>query len=1200
MILPDFFAEIQFLRQAGMRRRFINLGIAELEAEYERQTHDQDSLQDLIAELGYRKGARAARLRDRATHRLAAIRGGAPTGRPAASSPRERAGAAPPRPPSLGAPAVASRRNPLPAPPRTPAPRWAPPETTAAEWASSAAHSSRPGTPESVCDAWTALEVLSPHTYVHPHELAKGPDREVVKLEGTQLPWEGGRERSRPNKRIFYQVVLGSIDMAQAAGRLLATFTDTRPERAAARGRAALAVVIVDSAGRPAGPPAVHLSSFGWGLPRALRRELRQLAAWPDEEPRLLEAMEKLLRRTDEDGELIPLRRADLDGAYRWLIRALGVPEELAAPPELAVRNYVWYGSKDPPEPVLLNSFFLRDLATVRAGFAAGRSTRLLRQYLGVEAPRHRPDLLTDFDALERAVAPGITPSARWPGPGRHPLVLLQQAAVNLATTEARDGGIVAVNGPPGTGKTTLLRDLVAAIVTARAEVMAEFDDPAAAFVDSREKITSGGTEQHLYRLDPRLRGFEMVVASSNNKAVENVSAELPGLGAVADDATGLRYFKTLSDALRGQETWGLIAAVLGNATNRGRFSTTFWKDSEVGMATYLLHAAGTPQVIRESDPRTGAVAERPPRIVAAEAPPRDRREALERWRAARAAFLTAVARSRAHLDALGRARDHARSLPALARAEVQAAHDRAAAAEAERVARAGIAPARQAAEGARDRLSAAERALAEQDSGRPGFLARLFRTQTARDWQAARASLAGARDRARTAAADAVRARSAAEEALAAAEGARVHSERNLAEAATRHATVRAEVALARSRIGSAFVDAEFFGRDHEVRQTATPWLDANGQRLRDDVFIAAMQLHRAFIDAAAVPLRHNLDVLMGPAGLRKLSTTKKRALLPDLWSSLFLVVPLVSTTFASVEKMFRDLPPETFGWLLVDEAGQALPQAAAGALLRARRAVVVGDPLQIEPVVTLPESLTDAICRHFSADPDRYNAPAASVQTLADAATPYGAEFQVPGGSRSVGVPLLVHRRCDDPMFGISNAVAYNRLMVQAKRPATSPIGAVLGTSRWIHVEGSALEKWSPEEGEAVLRLLAQLRDEGVAPDLYIVTPFVVVAEQLRRRVRDSRVLEGWVGNARDWPQERIGTVHTVQGREAEAVIFILGAPAYEQTGARGWAGARPNLLNVAVTRAKERLYVVGNRRLWRAAGLFGELDARLPASR
>ena len=71
----------------------------------------------------------------------------------------------------------------------------------------------------------------------------------------------------------------------------------------------------------------------------------------------------------------------------------------------------------------------------------------------------------------------------------------------------------------------------------------------------------------------------------------------------------------------------------------------------------------------------------------------------------------------------------------------------------------------------------------------------------------------------------------------------------------------------------------------------------------------------------------------------------------------------------------------------------------------------------------------------------------------------------------------------------------------------------------------------------------------------------------------------------------------MHVVQGREAEAVIFVLGASALQQTGARNWAGARPNLLNVAVSRAKEALYVVGNRPLWREAGLFRELDARMP---
>jgi superfamily I DNA and/or RNA helicase len=59
---------------------------------------------------------------------------------------------------------------------------------------------------------------------------------------------------------------------------------------------------------------------------------------------------------------------------------------------------------------------------------------------------------------------------------------------------------------------------------------------------------------------------------------------------------------------------------------------------------------------------------------------------------------------------------------------------------------------------------------------------------------------------------------------------------------------------------------------------------------------------------------------------------------------------------------------------------------------------------------------------------------------------------------------------------------------------------------------------------------------------------------------------------------------------------VIFVLGAPNADQQGARTWAGRDPNLLNVAVTRAKEALYVIGNRDLWSTAGVFSDLHREL----
>ncbi len=183
---------------------------------------------------------------------------------------------------------------------------------------------------------------------------------------------------------------------------------------------------------------------------------------------------------------------------------------------------------------------------------------------------------------------------------------------------------------------------------------------------------------------------------------------------------------------------------------------------------------------------------------------------------------------------------------------------------------------------------------------------------------------------------------------------------------------------------------------------------------------------------------------------------------------------------------------------------------------------------------------------------------------------------------------------------MFGVSNWVAYAGLMVQAKRDQQSAIVGMLGPSAWIHIEGRGSEKWCPAEGDVVIDLLQTLASSPTLPDLYIITPFVIVEQQLRELIRKSGILRTWILDLEEqseWLRERVGTVHTVQGREAEAVILVLGAPETTQSGARNWAGGRPNLLNVAVTRAKAALYVVGNRELWKRAGCFSKLSARMP---
>jgi hypothetical protein len=263
----------------------------------------------------------------------------------------------------------------------------------------------------------------------------------------------------------------------------------------------------------------------------------------------------------------------------------------------------------------------------------------------------------------------------------------------------------------------------------------------------------------------------------------------------------------------------------------------------------------------------------------------------------------------------------------------------------------------------------------------------------------------------------------------------------------------------------------------------------------------------------------------------------------------------------------------------------------------------VVVGDPLQIPPVVTMPKRLIEEICSFFNVDKPLWSAPEASAQALADRAAKYQSSFDSDTGPRPVGVPLLVHRRCQDPMFSVSNAIAYNGLMVhQAGPKREGPIAAALGSTGWLSVDGDAGSKWCPLEGEVVIGLLRKLVAAGVRePNLFIITPFRVVAQEMRYRLQQQdSPLEALTRDAQTWMKERVGTIHTFQGDQADTVILLLGAPMASQNGARDWAAGTPNILNVAVSRAKQNFYVVGSYGAWAGAGYCRELAARLSVTR
>ncbi|HCI29571.1 MAG TPA: hypothetical protein DE117_05285, partial [Fervidobacterium sp.] len=904
----------------------------------------------------------------------------------------------------------------------------------------------------------------------------------------------------------------------------------------------------------------------------------------------------------------------------------------------------------------------------------------------------------------------GNAPIGKWPS--RYTPALMQQVAVNIAISNQQrgifgeNGYVFSVNGPPGTGKTTLLKEIIANNIVEKARALSQYDTPDDAFegVKFLRGELNGAYAQYYpkwFRFkDDRIADYGVLVTSSNNTAVENITKELPLESGILDNLKIVSdgqspdspemaqqlgtirtlfstsetdkkiniyqkdtkrqgeypeiYFtgyakKFLGNGEKDADAWGLVAAPLGKKSNISGFYydvlNPIWQD-------FLMRNADIEDRIPEYRKARDAFSGQLEKVMALQKllksygdvslESHQTHVAFERTQEKNSALITSceaeikslenqladnkieIEKEVSNLRKLTTLLEEDDSKVKLFEARMKNLSDQ--------------------------EISYKKQALDAENS--VGFFTRIFRKskyQSALDLaESFRAKAQECTNVFSQASQQIAVERMELEKCRSYKENASrqlQETQGRLKSLGEKQSTVQNRIIKLKEEINDAqrtaetakkkcedtindyinagdtktgkILDERFIAdvlsKDDKVgtkAQVTNPWSTEEFNREREKLFYLALQMTKGFV-LSSKSCRANLCILGQYWGFRTESGTDKikfhqqdsEAMIGSLFQTLFLLTPVVSSTFASVGRLLKDMKtPGCIGTLVIDEAGQAQPQMAVGALYRARKAIIVGDPKQVEPVVTddlklLKEAYSEPVFAN-------YKDKSLSVQSCADTINPFGTFFD--NGTDYpdwVGCPLLVHRRCISPMYEISNRISYDGIMKQQTLPPKEDKVAsfISGRSQWINVTGTEIghgDHYVAEQGDIICKMVNVAFQKAIEfsgnevdakPELYIITPFTSVVRGLRKAIgtyanQNKKLALGVSTSLGEWLYDNIGTVHKFQGKEANEVIFALGCDetVKDRYAVKGFVNS--NIVNVAATRAKYRFYIVGDLKVWR----------------
>ena len=839
----------------------------------------------------------------------------------------------------------------------------------------------------------------------------------------------------------------------------------------------------------------------------------------------------------------------------------------------------------------LKSSFFLDDLQLVLQHIDTLKDKDKLLSYINsLNQDIEHYDLLKDTDQMRKWYNPKVLPYGRWPS--KFNLSFMQQIAVNIAKENPKD--IFSVNGPPGTGKTTLLKDIIANNIVERAAKFCESNH----VNDIFKKVVGRDGTSFYYTIPSDIAVYGMLVLSSNNKAVENITLELPNISSVKAGTNGSTlfnpefsnqqvdlscfakdekykyvkssevYFTFLADRLAESNTqWGLISARLGKKSNINTFMPALNVLSS-DMSS-IMRMPSAQDAFESAKRQFQAQYKLVKTLFAYVTTYEENTQSIQELKLKINQLQEEVVSIDEQLSKYDTLNDDLMQL---------IEHKNCI--ESKLIEYNGK-------RSIFDKLWHATNWSILKAMGNPTLLSVIeeetTKLQTVKDQLTALHQLVNER------------------------ESIINTKDSLLADIKDIDGTIQKAEKTQQEILGTlkssgkdtihCFDDIEsklmLSDEDRADAHTSFLYVCNYLNECRERLLYDALQLQKAVVMNDA--FRKNMQLLSQYWG--SLSDRKKLQknfdldmIFPALLNTLMIAVPVISSTFAAVERFLVNCKSESsLGTIIIDEAGQASPHMLVGALFRAQKAIVVGDPKQIEPVQTVQDLFVEKI---GGKGLGKYRSKELSVQSLADAQNPFAGIIKNLDGSESwVGCPLVIHRRCKDPMFSVANELSYGGFMINKTMDSDDPIDPCK-ESCWITYDASNIEsstgkdRYIKVQGQIAFELIQKLRARNAEfKDIFIITPFTSVAHGFKTYMQSiSDDIVNWTDkdNKSGWLKDNIGTVHTFQGKEAKVVIYMLGCQSDgSANGAIKWVNA--NNVNVAFTRAKEYIYVIGDATKW-----------------